>query len=150
MHIQTIGEGLRRWRRPTFGLLGLFVLWLVASSGRFLLVGKPQKADVLLVLAGQTDRRPARGLELLDQGYGTRLVLDVPEATIYRWSLTELAEKYAQSLPKANAITVCPIYGLSTSAEAQEASSCLEKVGGRNVVMGTADYHTGRPVVISR
>ena len=106
MHIQTIGEGLRRWRRPTFGLLGLFVLWLVASSGRFLVVDKPQKADVILVLAGETDRRPVRGLELLDQGYGTRLVLDVP--AVYRWSLPELAEKYAQSLPKANAITVCP------------------------------------------
>ena len=150
MHIQTIGEGLRRWRRPTFGLLGLFVLWLVASSGRFLVVDKPQKADVILVLAGETDRRPARGLELLDQGYGTRLVLDVPAATIYRWSLPELAEKYAQSLPKANAITVCPIYGLSTSAEAQEASRCLEKVGGRNVLLVTSDYHTRRAVAIFR
>src|SRR5207244_376701 len=113
MHIQTIGEGLRRWRRPTFGLLGLLVLWLVASSGRFLVVDKPQKADVILVLAGETDRRPARGLELLDQGYGTRLVLDVPAATIYRWSLLELAEKYAQSLPEAEAITVGTLYGSS-------------------------------------
>jgi uncharacterized SAM-binding protein YcdF (DUF218 family) len=122
----------------------------VASSGRFLVVDKPQKADVILVLAGETDRRPARGLELLDQGYGTRLVLDVPAATIYRWSLPELAEKYAQSLPKANAITVCPIYGLSTSAEAQEASRCLEKVGGRNVLLVTSDYHTRRAVAIFR
>ena len=150
MHIRTIRERLWRWRRPTFGLLGLLVLGLVASSGRFLMVDKPQKADVILVLAGETDRRPARGLELLDQGYGTRLVLDVPAATIYRWSLPELAEKYAQSLPKANAITVCPIYGLSTSAEAQEASRCLEKVGGRNVLLVTSDYHTRRAVAIFR
>src|SRR5437667_5891263 len=71
-------------------------------------------------------------------------------ATIYRWSLPELAEKYAQSLPKANAITVCPIYGLSTSAEAQEASRCLEKVGGRNVLLVTSDYHTRRAVAIFR
>ena len=150
MHIRTIRERLWRWRRPTFGLLGLLVLGLVASSGRFLMVDKPQKADVILVLAGETDRRPARGLELLDQGYGTRLVLDVPAATIYRWSLPELAEKYAQSLPKANAITVCPIYGLSTSAEVQEASRCVEKVGGRNVLLVTSDYHTRRAVAIFR
>jgi uncharacterized SAM-binding protein YcdF (DUF218 family) len=150
MHIQTIRERLWRWRGPTFGLLGLSILWLVASSGRLLVVDKPQKADVILVLAGETDRRPARGLELLDQGYGTRLVLDVPAATIYRWSLLELAEKYAQSLPEANAITVCPIYGLSTSAEVQEASRCVEKVGGRNVLLVTSDYHTRRAVAIFR
>jgi uncharacterized SAM-binding protein YcdF (DUF218 family) len=150
MHIQTIREGLWRWRRPTFGLLGLLVLSLVARSGGFLVVDKPQKADVILVLAGETDRRPARGLELFDQGYGARLVLDVPQATIYRWPLPALAEKYAQSLPEANAITVCEIYGLSTKAEAQEASRCLDKVGGRKVLLVTSDYHTRRVVAIFR
>jgi hypothetical protein len=150
MHIQTIGERLWRWRRPTFGLLGLSILWLVASSGRLLVVDTPHRADVILVLAGETDRRPARGLELLDQGYGMRLVLDVPAATIYRRPLPELAEKYAQSLPEARAIAVCPIYGLSTRAEAQEASGCLEKVGGRNVLLVTSDYHTRRAVAIFR
>jgi uncharacterized SAM-binding protein YcdF (DUF218 family) len=150
MHIQTIRDRLWRRRRPTFGLLWLSILWLVASSGRLLVVDTPQKADVILVLAGETDCRPARGLELLDQAYGMRLVLDVPAATIYRWSLLELAEKYAQSLPEARAITVCPIYGLSTRAEAQEASGCLEKVGGRNVLLVTSDYHTRRAVAIFR
>ena len=150
MRIQTIREGQWRWRRPTFGLLGLLVLWLVASSGGFLVVDKPQKADVILVLGGETDRRPARGLESLDQGCGARLVLDVAAATVYRWALPELAAKYAQSLPEANAITVCPIYGLSTGAEAQEASGCLEKVSGRNVLLVTSDYHTRRAVAIFR
>ena len=150
MHIQTVRDRLWRWRRPTFGLLGVLVLWLVASSGRFLVVDKAQKADMILVLAGETDRRPARGLELLDQGYGVRLVLDVPAATIYRRPLPELAEKYAQSLPEARAIAVCPIYGLSTRAEAQEASRCVEKVGGRNVLLVTSDCHTRRAVAIFR
>src|SRR5207237_8048702 len=51
-------------------------LW--ASACRFLVGDKPQRADVTVVLAGETDRRPARALELLDQGYGTRLVLERP------------------------------------------------------------------------
>ena len=42
------------------------------------------------------------------------------------------------------------VYGLSTSAEAQEASRCLEKVGGRNVLLVTSDYHTRRAVAIFR
>ena len=40
--------------------------------------------------------------------------------------------------------------GLSTRAEAQEASRCLEKVAGRNVLLVTSDYHTRRAVVIFR
>ena len=64
----------------------LFVLALVAS-GRFLVVNQFRKSDVIVVLAGETDRRPARGLELLEQGYAPRLILDVPaEAKIYQWS----------------------------------------------------------------
>ena len=97
------------------------------------------------------DRPPTRTRAgIARSSYGTRLVLDVPAATIYRWPLPELAEKYVQSLPEANAITVCAIYGLSTRAEAQEASRCLEKVAGRNVLLVTSDYHTRRAVAIFR
>jgi len=40
-----------------FGLLSL-------GSGRYLIVDDPQKSDVILVLAGETELRPARALEL--------------------------------------------------------------------------------------
>lgn len=41
--------------------------WLLFSmtSGGFLVVNNPQHADVIVVLAGETYRRPNRGLELL-------------------------------------------------------------------------------------
>jgi len=51
---------------------GLFLAALVITSGRFLLVNQPRESDVMVVLAGETDRRPARGLELLDLGYAPR------------------------------------------------------------------------------
>jgi len=39
------------------------------------------------VLAGETDKRPQRALELLSQGYGKRIVLDVPSnAKLYEFT----------------------------------------------------------------
>jgi hypothetical protein len=95
---------------------GLFLVALGATSGRFLVVNQPRKSDVIVVLAGETDRRPERGLELLDHGYASRLILNVPaEAKIYQWNQEEIARKYVEGLPQADSITVCPIYGHSTS-----------------------------------
>jgi DUF218 domain len=150
MHIPSVRGGHRQ--RQWFALLvvALVATVLVARSARFLVLDQPQKADVILVLAGETDRRPARGLQLLAGGIGARLVLDVPVATIYRWSLPELAGKYAEGLPSAEKISICPIYGLSTKAESHEASRCVEAIGGKTVLLVTSDFHTRRALSIFR
>ena len=116
-----------------------------ATSGRFLVVNQPRKSDLLVVLAGETDRRPARGLELLAQGYASRLILDVPAGTkIYQWNQADLARKYVEGLPQANSITVCPIYGFSTRDEVQDVARCLPGISSRSILLVTSDYHTRR------
>jgi hypothetical protein len=130
---------------------GLFVAALAATSGRFLVVNQPRKSDVIVVLAGETDRRPARGLELLDQGYASRLILNVPaQARIYQSNQLEIARKYVEGLPQAGAITLCPIYGHSTRDEAQDLSHCLQGLSARRVLLVTSDYHTRRALSIFR
>ena len=122
---------------------------LLLSSWRFLVLNQPRKSDVILVLAGETERRPARGLELLDQGYAPRLILDVPTQTkIYQWNQPELAQKYVQGLPHASAIAICPINGLSTKDEAKDVGHCLEKLESRSILLVTSDYHTRRALSI--
>jgi uncharacterized SAM-binding protein YcdF (DUF218 family) len=114
-------------------------------SGTFLVIDAPGRSDVILVLAGETNRRPARGLELLEQGYAPKVILDVPaDARIYEWNATELAQRYAESLARASAVTICPIHGRSTKAEAKEAGACLQAAGARSVLLVTSDYHTRR------
>jgi DUF218 domain len=131
-------------------LLGL-ALWLIAESGRVLVVDHPLRADVILVLAGETDHRPTRGLELLSQGYASRLVLDVPaDGKVYGSTLVELAKRWADSLPQASSIIVCPIHGLSTKAEALDASECLRNVGGSSTLLVTSDFHTRRALSVFR
>jgi hypothetical protein len=127
----------------------LFIVTLGVTSGRFLVVNHPRQSDVIVVLAGETDRRPARGLELLGQGFASGLILDVPaESKIYRWKQAEIARKYVEGLPQAGSITVCPIYGHSTRDEAQDVSRCLQGVGARRILLVTSDFHTRRALSI--
>ncbi len=105
----------------------------------------PQRSDVILVLAGETDRRPVRALELLAQGYGRKVIINVPAgAKVYGSNEVELAQQYFKSLPQAAAISVCPIEGLSTKEEAKDAEKCLQRVGAKSVLIVTSDFHTRR------
>src|ERR1700755_2589155 len=110
-----------------------------ASAGRRLVVDTPQPSDVILVLAGETDRRPARALQLLDGGYGRRVLIDVPaETRIYGFPQTQLAEKYRQGLPQAAAVRVCPIVGLSTREELHDVERCLEGEQASRILIVTS------------
>jgi DUF218 domain len=128
---------------------GLVGIALVAGSGRFLIMDRPQRADVILALAGDTNLRPARALELLRQGYAPRIILNVPaDAMVFQWSEPELARKYIAGLPEAESISICPIHGLSTKAEAKDSSFCLQQAGARSVLLVTSDFHTRRALSI--
>lgn len=130
-------------------LLLLFVL--AAQAGRILVIDDPRPSDVILVLAGETDSRPARALELLHHGYGRRVLIDVPaDAKIYEFSQLDLARKYVADLPDAASISVCPIYGLSTREESRDAEMCLSSQVAQRVLIVTSDFHTRRALSIFR
>ena len=136
---------MKRRLMLSLGLLGLFAA-LVAGTGRFLVVDEPDKSDAILVLAGETYNRPMLALDLLERGYAPRIVMDVPAAErIYQWTAPELAQRWAQGLPQANSISICPIHGLSTRDESHEAENCMARAGGvHKVLIVTSDFHTRR------
>src|SRR5450755_2777853 len=83
------------------------------TSGRFLMINDPQRADVIVVLAGETYRRPNRALELQSQGYAPKVLLDVPALErIYDVKEVDIAQRYAQqlSLPQGQSVEVCPVF----------------------------------------
>jgi hypothetical protein len=131
-------------RRLRVVVLLLLLLWLAASSGKFLVIDEPQRSDTILVLAGETDHRPARALELLAQGYAGRVILDVPDARVYESTYLQLAQNWANAQPQSQSLTVCPIRGLSTKAEVPDAAECLHKTGAHSVLLVTSDFHTRR------
>jgi hypothetical protein len=142
---------LKRSRLLAWALLGCLAIFVVAKAGGFLVLDAPRSSDVILVLAGETDRRPQRALELLAQGYGRRIVLDVPADTkIYEFTQLELAQKYVENLPQVASISVCPIYGFSTRDESKDAEKCIAREGGRSVLIVTSDFHTRRALSVFR
>jgi hypothetical protein len=137
------------------GALALFLaaglLEFAANAGKMLVVDDPQRSDVIVVLAGETDRRPARALQLLDEGYGRRLVIDVPAAAkIYEFTQVQLAETYFHNLPQAASISICPIEGLSTRDESHDVNRCLAQERGTKVLLVTSEFHTRRSLSIFR
>ena len=111
----------------------------------------PARSDVILVLAGETDRRPERALQLLDQGYGHSIVMNVPAAAmIYDIPQIQLAEQYIQRVPEKAAIKICPIMGLSTREESQDVARCLAGEEGQRILIVTSEFHTRRALSIFR
>ena len=142
-------RGRRVWLSAV--LLAAILMTFAANAGRMLVVDAPQPADVILVLAGETDRRPARALQLLDQGYGRRVLIDVPAAAkVYESTQLQLAEKYIRGLPQAAAVGICPIEGLSTREESHDVEKCLAGETGGRILIVTSEFHTRRSLSIFR
>lgn len=136
---------MRISRRLRVLLIVLAFAWLVARSARLLVIDDPQHADAILALAGETEQRPSRALQLLSQGYAEHLILDVPaNAVIYGSTYQQLAENWIKTLPQASLLSVCTIQGLSTKAESLDTAQCLRKVNARSVLIVTSDFHTRR------
>jgi uncharacterized SAM-binding protein YcdF (DUF218 family) len=129
----------------------LLLAGFAVNAGRILVVDEPQPSDLIVVLAGETDRRPARALQLLNEGYASEVMIDVPAAAkLYSFTETELAQRYVQSLPQAGQIVVCPIVGLSTKAEAKDIDRCLAGLKSARILIVTSDFHTRRARAILR
>lgn len=144
------GAVKRSWWIGLALLVGLAV-GLAAKAGSFLVVDEPRPSDVILVLAGETDRRPELALQLLAKGYARRVVLDVStNSKLYEFTQIQLARKYIQDLPQGASFSVCPIDGLSTKDESKDAEKCLAREGAKRVLIVTSDFHTRRALSIYR
>jgi hypothetical protein len=132
----------------------LVVVLLVSfalNAGRLLVVDAPQPSDLILVLAGETDHRPARALELLHQGYGRRVLIDVPgDVKIYDTFQLDVAQKYVNGLADSASVRICPIVGLSTREETKDVEKCLTPEDGSRILIVTSDFHTRRALSIFR
>ena len=132
----------------TVAVLGL-VTGFSLNAGRMLVTDEPRTSDVILVLAGETDHRPARALQLLGEGYTRMVVMDVPaEGKIFEFSLLQLARRHVENLPQKASISICPIEGLSTKDEVRDAEQCLARVEAKSVLIVTSDFHTRRALHI--
>ncbi len=115
------------------------------TAGRLLVIDRPEHADAIVVLGGETEFRPQKAIELLRKSYAPALVLDVSShERVFNASLAELAQRWINTLPEAKQMSVCPILGLSTKEEAHEAAHCIDRFHAHNVLIVTSDFHARR------
>jgi uncharacterized SAM-binding protein YcdF (DUF218 family) len=143
---------LMRFFRLLAVLIFLVVILALASrAARFLVVDDPQRSDAIVVLAGETSVRPAHAVELLRQGVAPRVFIDVETRTqVYDQRLIDIAQKYVNDLAEGTRVSVCPIAGLSTVAEAKDVGRCLQPLDAHRILIVTSDFHSRRAQMILR
>jgi hypothetical protein len=136
-------------------LIPVFAITIAAvlHSGSFLVVENVHRADAILVLAGDVnDRRYQKGIELLGQDHGQRLLVDASEdVTLYGHTYAEWARRFLLENPTEvrDRVRVCPIREDSTAAETKYAAKCLSYLPpGSSILLVTSDYHSRRALSV--
>ena len=120
-------------------------------SGQWLIVDRPEKSDVIVVLAGDHgDLRYYRGLELLRSGYGEVMFVDAEINVKYGEAATESAERFIQATAGdvRERIHVCTVYKASTVGETEAVQACVAPLHPRRLLLVTSSYHSRRALSI--
>jgi DUF218 domain len=128
---------------------------VVIYSGNYLVVDHPERSGVIVVLAGDhNDLRYWRGLDLLRDGYGHRMLVDAPADRLYGRTYAEYAADFVRQSAGENKdqISICTVTKDSTVQEASDIRRCLsqEKPAPQSALVVTSDYHTRRALSILR
>jgi hypothetical protein len=122
---------------------------LASQAARFLVVDEPARADAIVVLAGETYFRPMHAVDLMHQGYASRVFIDAEDhSRIFDESLVDIANRYVNGLGESGRVSVCSIRGNSTFSETEDVLLCLQSVGARSALIVTSEFHTRRALMI--
>lgn len=144
-------------RRKILLLVAILALVLVAAAiaaPRVLMVDAPERADAIIVLAGdRTDARYRKGLEMFRAGYGKTMFVNASADYLYfGHAPAEYAQRFVQETAGVDVprVKVCPIWDNSTWNEAAWAAKCLRDIGAKKGLIVTSAFHTRRARAIFR
>jgi uncharacterized SAM-binding protein YcdF (DUF218 family) len=135
-------------------LLALLIFFLIFArfAGSLLVRDRPEKSDVIVVLAGDSqDDRFSRGMELLRTGYGKHLFVDAAsDSHFFGRTPAEYAEAYVRQEAKEMAaqVSVCRFQEDSTRTETRWVAKCLEPWHPGKVLLVTSDWHSARALSV--
>jgi uncharacterized SAM-binding protein YcdF (DUF218 family) len=141
----------RRWRLVAAAAVLVAGVWFsrawwLRETGEFLVKSEaPQKADVVVVLAGDGyGHRLLRAVELVRQGHAPIIVVDGPY-TAYEHNEAELAVNWAvrRGVPR-EILHPLPMPVRSTVDEVKRLNGELERRGVKKALVVTSNYHTRR------
>jgi uncharacterized SAM-binding protein YcdF (DUF218 family) len=133
-------------------LLILFHTQVLTALGNYLVkAGPPQKADVIVVLAGDGfGHRILKAGELIKEGYAPTALISGPDGN-YGYYECDLAIPFAVKAgdPESEFVHL-EHHGRSTAEEAQAVVGKLHAMGAKKVLLVTSNYHTRRAALIFR
>lgn len=139
----------RIWLLALAGLLAAAIVFhgpiLAAMGGYLVKAGPPQKADIALVLAGDSfGNRILKAAELVEDGYAPKVLVSGP-AGLYGYYECDLAIPFAvqHGYPESYFLHFRHS-ARSTKQEADESVGELRRLGAKSVLLVTSDYHTRR------
>jgi len=133
-------------------LLVVFRTTILAGLGNFLVqAGPPQKADVIVVLAGDGfGHRILTAGDLIKEGYAANALISGPDGN-YGIYECDLAIPFAvRAGDPESYFTHLEHHARSTAEEAQEVVRKLREMGVKRVILVTSNYHTRRSGKIFR
>lgn len=142
-------------RKLRISLIALGVLLLAAvlfreslyraMAGYLVRAGDPQKADIVVVLAGDsTGGRITKGAELVRQGYAPLVIVSGPAGSYGNYEC-DLAIPFAVRTGFPESYFAHNHHNaLSTADEVRILTEDLRRRGVRRVLLVTSDYHTRR------
>jgi len=133
-------------------LAGLFHAQLLTALGSYLVKNEPpQKADLVLVLAGgPSGRRILKAAELVRQGYAPKVLVS-GAGPIYGLHECDLAIPFAVKAGYPESIFLHFEHEAhSTREEAHATVPELRRLGAKRVLLVTSDYHTRRSARVFR
>lgn len=139
-------------RNATLGIAALalaavlFHAPILRALGAYLVsAGPPQKSDIIVVLAGdEFGHRILKGAELVREGYAPKALVSGPAGN-YGLHESDLAIPFAMKAGYPESYFVAfPNDSRSTVEEARAIVPGLRRMGARDILLVTSDYHTRR------
>lgn len=124
---------------------------LAAMGGYLVQAGPPQKADIVLVLAGDSfGNRILKAAELVQDGYAPKVLVSGP-AGLYGYYECDLAIPFAVNHGYPESYFLHFRHSArSTRDEVAESVGELHRLGAKSVLLVTSDFHTRRAGKICR
>jgi uncharacterized SAM-binding protein YcdF (DUF218 family) len=118
---------------------------LSALGGYLVSASPPEKADIVVVLAGDSSgNRIVKAGELVRAGYAPRILVSGPAGT-YGFYESDLAIPFAEKAGyPASYFLAFPNHSLSTKDEAEGILPELRRLGVHTFLLVTSDFHTHR------
>lgn len=133
-------------------LLVVFHNTVLAALGNFLVqAGPPQKADVIVVLAGDSyGHRILKAGELIQEGYAPKALVSGPYGLYGKYEC-DLAIPFAVKAgdPEIDFVHL-EHHARSTAEEAAATVPKLHEMGVKRVILVTSNYHTRRAGMLFR